>query len=139
MRNSMRSLLRALAVIAVPSLSAFAQQQTRGATIAGTVRDSSSRPIAGADVVAQPGNHRIRSDSAGNFVLTGLDGGAYTVAARKGGYGPDRWDVSLSKSGRDVVKFVLGRRVQLDAVVVDVPPDCTAFSLDAFESRRQPG
>jgi len=77
----------ALAVLAAP---AFAQQQTRGATIAGTVLDSSSLPVPSADVVAQPGNHRTRSDSAGNFLLTGLDDGNYIVAARKVGYAPER-------------------------------------------------
>jgi hypothetical protein len=92
----MPRLLRALASVAVFSLPAMAQQPTRGATIAGTVRDSAARPVAAVDIVAQPGNHRTRSDSAGNFLLTGLDGGSYVVAARKVGFAPERWDVKLS-------------------------------------------
>src|SRR5689334_18947649 len=56
--------------------SASAQQ---GATITGTVRDSASRPVANADVVALPGAHRARTDSSGKFTISGIDGGSYTV------------------------------------------------------------
>lgn len=124
--------------ITLSSPPAFAQA-TRGATIAGTVRDSASWPIPDADVVARPGNHRTRSDSAGNFLLTGLDGGSYTVASRKVGYAPDQWDVKLSKSGRIELKFVLRARRQLDTIVVMARRDCPAFSLDGFMCRRRGG
>lgn len=130
----MRGMLQTVVIIAAASLPAVAQ--TRGATIAGTVRDSLAQPVPGADVVAQPGNRRVRSDSAGNFLFTGLDGGAYVVAARKVGYAPDRWDVRVSKNGRIDVKFVLGRRVLLDTVVVSASRDCPAYSLDGFMCRR---
>src|SRR5262245_8418676 len=109
---------RRVALLSVLAVSATAQQPTRGATIAGTVRDSSAQPIPAADVVAQPGSHRMRSDSAGNFMFTGLDGGNYVVAARKVGYAPERWDLKVSKNGRVDVKFVLARRMQLDTIVV---------------------
>src|SRR5688572_7704367 len=69
-----------LALLLIPAMGAIAQG-TRGATIAGTVRDSAGMPILAADVVAQPGHHRTRTDSAGTFLLTGLDDGAYTIAA----------------------------------------------------------
>jgi hypothetical protein len=116
-----------------------AQQPTRGATIFGTVRDSMSRPVPAADVVAQPGGHRTRADSAGNFQLTGLGGGSYAIAARKLGYAPERWDVKVSKNGRVEVKFVLGRRVQLDTVTVVARHNCPAFSVDGFMCRQRSG
>lgn len=112
-----------------------ATQSTRGATIAGTVRDSAAQPIAGADIVASKGNRRTQSDSAGNYTLTGLDGGSYLVVARKVGYAPSRWDVMVSKSGRVEVNFVLTRRV-LDTVTVVAPRDCPIHSLDGFLCRR---
>jgi carboxypeptidase family protein len=134
----MRELLKALACVALIALPVTAQEATRGATIAGTVRDSAAQPIAGADIVMQPGSYRTRSDSVGNFMLTGLGGGAYTVAARKVGYAPDRWDVTLSKNGRLAIGFVLARR-QLDTVVVTAKGDCPPYSLDGFECRRRAG
>src|SRR5688500_8382367 len=131
--------VRELAFMALFSLPAMAQEPTRGATISGTVRDSASQPIPAADIIAQPGNHRTRSDSAGNFLLTGLDGGTYVVAARKVGFAPERWDVKLSKTGRLQLRFVLGRRVQLDTVVVTARRDCPAFSVNGFLCRQRSG
>ena len=125
-----------LSVLAVP---ATAQQPARGATIAGTVRDSAAQPVPGADIVAQPGNHRMRADSAGNFMFTGLDGGNYVVAARKIGYAPERWDLKVSKNGRIDVKFVLARRMQLDTIVVTARHECHAFSVAGFMCRKRSG
>jgi len=131
----------AVGLAAVLALPAMAQQPSppRGATIAGTVRDSAAQPVPGADVIAQPGSHRTRSDSAGNFLFTGLDGGTYVVAARKVGFAPERWDVKLSKTGRVDLKFVLGRTVQLDTVTVTAKRDCPAFSVSGFMCRQRAG
>ena len=126
----------ALVLLAPP---AFAQQQTRGATIFGTVRDSVGQPIPAADIVAQPGSHRTRSDSAGNYLLTGLDDGNYVVAARKVGYAPERWDVKLSKTGRLEVKFTLGRSVRLDTVVVVARANCPPYTFNGFLCRQRTG
>lgn len=135
----MPGLTRAILLVTLLSSPAMAQQPTRGATIAGTVRDSASQPVPGADVVAQPGSIRTRSDSAGNFLLTGLGGGSYTVAARKLGYAPARWDVKVSKSGRVDLKFVLGRRILLDTISVVARRDCPEFSVAGFMCRRRTG
>jgi len=135
----MSRFVSAAALTALLALPAMAQQPTRGATVAGTVRDSAGQPVQAADIVAQPGNRRTRSDSAGNFLLTGLDGGTYVVAARKVGFAPERWDVKLSKSGRIDLKFVLGRRVQLDTVKVMARRDCPEFTVDGFQCRRRSG
>jgi hypothetical protein len=126
------------ALVLASSGAAFAQG-TRGATITGIVRDSLGMPVPAADVVAQPGQYRTRTDSAGAFVLTGLDDGAYTIAARKVGYAPERWDVKLSKNGRLELKFVLGRRVQLDTITVVARSACPPFSLNGFWCRQRSG
>lgn len=129
---------RALALTALTAASAVAQP-TRGATIAGVVVDSAMQPIAGVDVVARPGNHRAQTDSAGRFLITGMDDGSYVVAARKVGFAPDRWDVKLSDNGRVDLRFILGRRVQLDTVVVTARADCDAYSIAGFMCRRRSG
>lgn len=130
---------RALALTALTAFTAASAvaQPTRGATIAGVVVDSALQPIAGVDVVARPGNHRALTDSAGRFLITGMDDGSYVVAARKVGFAPDRWDVKLSDNGRVDLRFILGRRVQLDTVVVTASADCAAYSIDGFICRRR--
>jgi hypothetical protein len=135
----MRLLSRTATLLALFAPLPAATQSTRGATIAGTVRDSAAQPIADADIIVQSGRHRTRSDSAGNYVLTGLSGGGYVVAARKVGYAPMRWDVSVSKSGRVEINFVLSRHVQLDTVNVVAVKDCPIHSFDGFMCRRASG
>lgn len=130
--------LRALLLAVLASASALAQP-TRGATITGIVVDSAQQPIEGADIIARPGNHRVRSDSGGRFTLTGLDAGAYVVAARKVGFAPDRWDLTLSRDGRLDVRFVLGRRTQLDTVVVVARSACPPYTIAGFMCRRRAG
>lgn len=134
----MPSATRALALVLLLASPALAQQ--RGATIAGTVLDSAMQPVPGADIIARPGDHRVRSDSLGRFVLSGLDDGSYVVAARKVGFAPDRWDVKLSRNGRIEVRFVLGRRMtQLDTVAVTARSACAPHSIAGFMCRRRAG
>jgi hypothetical protein len=116
---------------------AAAQQ---GATITGTVRDSASRPVANADVVALPGTHRARSDSAGKFTIAGLDGGSYTVRARKLGFAPSETTVDISGSGRLNVVLTLDQRMpMLDTVIVRADGSCPDRTLDAFACHRKFG
>jgi hypothetical protein len=133
----MRALTRAVGLVLLAM--APAASQTRGATITGVVLDSAARPIFGADVLLRPSNKRTTTDSAGKFIITGLDDGGYTVAARKLGYAPDRWDVKLSKNGKIDLKLVLGRALKLDTVIVTAAADCPEYSLDGFACRRRFG
>jgi hypothetical protein len=123
----------------VPSvaLAADAQQQTRGGTIAGIVRDSMSAPVADADIVLRPGARRTRTDSTGRFTLTGLDPNNYTVVARKVGFFPETWDVKLTGSSRTEITMVLGRHLPtLDTMVTRASRTCPQFSYEAFLCRR---
>lgn len=134
----MKTVARTLALLVFSSVSAVAQ--TRGATISGVVLDSTKQPVAGADVVARPGEHRTQSDSTGRFIISGLDGGSYIVVARKVGYGPDRWDVKLADDGKVDVRFALGKRaMQLDTVVVAARGECPPHTLAGFSCRRHYG
>jgi carboxypeptidase family protein len=113
-------------------------QEPRGATLTGTVRDSLAKPIANAEVVAQPDAHRTRTDSGGRFAFTALDGGRYTVRARKLGYAPAEWTADLSKDGRLDITLVLNRQFPtLDTVFVRADGQCSPFSLDGFSCRRK--
>jgi len=134
----MRCVRLTIAFVAIGILPLRAQE-IHGAAITGTVRDSASQPIADADVVMRPGNHRARSDSAGRFLLAGVDDGSYVVYARKLGYALERWDVKLSNAGRVDVRFVLHRQQQLEEVTVTAARNCPAFSLDGFACRRHAG
>jgi hypothetical protein len=117
-----------------------AQQPTTGATVTGIVRDSAARPVASADVIARPGGHRTRTDSAGRFVLSGLEAGKYTIVGRKLGYAPTNWDVSLSSSGKVDIQLVLDHRLPLlDTVIVTAGRTCSAVTLEGFTCRRHSG
>jgi hypothetical protein len=116
----------------------FARAQ--GASVSGVVRDSASRPVAGADVVAYPGNHRTRTDSAGAFVISGLDADQYTVRARKLGYSPTEFRVSLSKDGHTEIKLWLEHSApMLDTLRVIAGRPCPLYSLDGFVCRKKAG
>lgn len=113
-------------------------QSANGATLTGVVRDSATQPLVDADIVVRPGNRRARTDTAGRFLITGLDDGGYVIYARKLGYSIERWDVKLSSSGHVDLKFVLRRQLQqLDTVTVSAAMRCPAFSLEGFECRRR--
>jgi len=133
--------LTILAALSCPILApAPYAQQPPGGTISGIVRDSAARPVAEADVTANPDGHRARTDSSGRFTIAGLDGGNYTVRARKFGYSPAEWTADLAKNGHLEVTLTLTPRLAtLDTVFTRADGQCSALSLDGFMCRRQRG
>jgi len=120
--------------------SALAAQEPHGATITGIVRDSSSRPVENADVVASPDDRHTRTDSAGHFTLSGLDGGRHTIRARKLGYTAAEWTAELQKNGHLDISLTLGPGfATLDTVYTRADGTCSIFSLDGFMCRRKRG
>jgi hypothetical protein len=123
-------------IVALPSLAAA---QGTG-VIAGIVRDTASRPVAGADIVVRPGLRRTRTDSAGRFIVTGLPGDRYGVRARKLGYAPTNYDVDLSSAGRVDIQMVFDQPMpMLDTIKVVAGRNCSEYSLDGFVCRRMGG
>jgi len=118
-----------------------AQEQTRGGTIAGVVRDAAERPVADVDVALRPGDRRMRTDSTGRFIFTGLDPEHYFVRARKVGFMPKAWDVKLNKSRRVDITIVLDRRVaMLDTMRIHADRKCAPASFEGFLCRQgRPG
>ena len=109
----------------------------QSASIRGTVRDSSSRPMANADVVIEPSGRHARTDSTGHFSFEALDPGQFTVRARRVGYEPAEWTIDLSKGGRVDIQLVLGARIAaLDTVFVFEPGrPCEPQKYEGFMCR----
>jgi len=127
--------LAAAVLLAIPSLAS-----AQGGSIAGTVRDTASRPVANADIVAKPGERRARTDSAGKFILTGLGSDHYQIRARKIGYAPTTYDVALSNAGRVDINMVFDQPMpMLDTIRVVAGRTCSEWSLDGFVCRRKTG
>jgi len=126
---------RVALAIGILALTSAAGAQT--ASIRGIVRDSSLRPMTRAEVSVDPTGRRVRTDSSGRFVFDSLDGGQYTVRARRLGYGPAEWSVDLSNHGRIDVQLVLGSRLALlDTVYVNDGRPCDAQKYEGFMCRR---
>ncbi|MEO8334318.1 MAG: carboxypeptidase-like regulatory domain-containing protein [bacterium] len=129
--------LQFAAALLLLSLPALAGAQ---GIIAGTVRDSADRPVAAADITVRPGDHRTVTDSAGKFIVTGLGADHYTVRARKIGWAPTTYDVSLSNAGRVDIKLVFDQNMpMLDTIKVVAGRTCSEWSLDGFVCRRKGG
>ena len=132
-------MIRTWAVAVALSLAAGVslQAQGTGGTITGVVHDTAGAPVAGADVSVRAGTVRARTDSSGRFALTGLGADKYTVVARKLGFAPTSFDVSLGKNGHVDIKLTFDRRMpMLDTVIVRGTRECSELSLDGFICRR---
>jgi Carboxypeptidase regulatory-like domain len=122
-------------LLALPALAS-----AQGGIIAGTVRDTANRPVAAAEISVRPGQLRARTDSAGKFIITGLGADKYTVRARKIGYAPTTYDVSLSNAGRVDITLVFDQPMpMLDTIKVVAGRACSEWSLDGFVCRRKGG
>ena len=66
-------------------------------TISGTVTDAStSKPIAGASVSTQPAMTTATSDAQGNYAISDVDEGSYTVTASASGYMDNSTNVTVT-------------------------------------------
>ena len=138
MRASVLSRVLALPLVLLPvDLDA---QEARGAVVTGIVTDSTKAPLEGADVYVRPSGRRARTDSAGRYLISGLDKGGYQLTARKLGYQAMQVDLSLSKNGRLEQNFELSRAItKLDTIRVTASGKCEGFSLNGFECRKKVG
>jgi len=106
-------------------------------TISGVVRDSTDRPVAGADVVLVPARRLARTDSAGRFEFQSVGEGQYVLRARRLGFLPTEWSVKLSNAGHVDVQIVLGPVVaMLDTMFVAGDGTCSRDHYEGFVCRR---
>ena len=90
-------------VILVPP--AFAQDST--ATVFGTLRDDSGRPVSSASIIAPRAGRDVSPDAQGRFELPGLPAGSVLVRVRAIGYQPAETTFSLRPAERRRWQVVL--------------------------------
>lgn len=134
----MRVAAAGLVVFSLALLPCAARAQ--GGTLRGVVRDSVKNPVPAAEVIASPGHHVARTDSLGRFTIGGVDGGQYTLQARKLGYSPAELTADLHDNGSlDVTLTLEHRMANLDTVVVSADGRCPGESVDGFYCRKSLG
>lgn len=109
-------------------------------TIRGTVRDSSGTPIRSAQVRVEAVNRIAFVDSSGQFAITDLKAGTYTLLARRIGWEPRSEPVVVREGEQVSVDLVLRRLPQaLEAVVVRADTTCPRFTYAGVLCRRAEG
>lgn len=135
MLGARSSLLVAAAVCGLASVS------PAQATLSGSVlNDPGERPIPNAEIVIRDANKTARSDTAGNFRITGIAAGDHSVMVRLAGYEP--WIGSITfVDGKTVEADFMMKPVvaKLDTVQVKARPTLYATRLRDFEERRKQG
>lgn len=136
----MRHILCGLAII----VGVLGASDARGqnATFAGTVMiDPTEKPLANAEIVFPELNRSIRSDSAGNFLITGLPAGKHAVTVRMLGYESFTTQITVSGSQKIEADLMLKASTQkLAAINVnDKSVGPYASRLVDFEERRKSG
>jgi TonB-dependent receptor len=94
----------------------FCQAQT--ASISGHVTDASSAVIQSARVVVTPGNFVTTSNEQGDFSVTGLAAGTYTVTVTLEGFSPSTQSVNLTAGQTEKVNAILQVGSSTEEVVV---------------------
>ena len=95
-----------LALLGLSSLSALRGQAPKGA-IDGIITDASKAVVQGARVVVIPGNLVATTNSAGQFTLSGLPSGVYTITITSTGFRPLTKSVTLGAGETQTVSAVL--------------------------------
>lgn len=95
--------------------------------ILGTVRDTSGKPLANAQIVVSVVNRVLQSDAKGEFQIRGLAAGVYHIDVSLIGYAPQHAVVTLPESGDDVRLDIVLRRssLRLTGVIVTAAPTGT--------------
>jgi TonB-linked SusC/RagA family outer membrane protein len=109
-----RLILCLIALLPAPSL-VFAQGT---GTISGTIADSTGVIIPNARVTVDGATKATTSGSTGEFTLTGMTAGTYTLRARLIGFREQSQSVTVTAGQMSSVQFRLGRNaVELETVV----------------------
>ena len=144
-----RRVFAALSVLALPLVLAAAVPTLASAQtgrVAGSVADSASRPIAGAQVSVVGTARQAISDDAGRFLIVGVPAGSYEVRAQRlGQRAVTMTGISVRANEETKVSFVLHRAaIELSSVVVsasrraekitDAPATVTSLGPEIIES-----
>lgn len=98
--------------------------RTAAPAIVGTVRDTTGRPLANAQIVVGVVNRALQSDANGGFVIRGLAPGVYHLDVSLIGYAGRHLVVTVPESGPDVVLEIVLRpsALRLTGVLVSAAP-----------------
>ncbi|MCX5754766.1 MAG: carboxypeptidase-like regulatory domain-containing protein [Gemmatimonadetes bacterium] len=114
-------------------------QSTPRSAIAGTVRDTSGRPIANAEVLTDSlGRHAI-SDDSGRFHLDSLKPGRNGFTVRRLGFDPASFETALAPNATLLIQVTLNSVQSLGAVVVSGERTIAGLAKAGFYEREQRG
>ncbi|RYY98525.1 MAG: TonB-dependent receptor [Chitinophagaceae bacterium] len=120
-----------LLAVLLPATGLFAQQ----ASLTGTVTDrATQKPLAGISIDLSPGTARTATDSLGNFLLSGLAPGTYSLQVTGVGYAPRSFPNTVLTSGNvQTLSVELERAAQelANVVVTGGRPSARATSLES--------
>jgi TonB-dependent receptor len=120
MRFWVRSLPWALLICHVVFISRSSAQNSSG-TVNGTVQDSSGSVLIGAKVSLQPSGRRAATDNQGQFRISNLAPGAYTLTASYVGFGDFTTTVTVASGQTANVVASMKVPSASDAVIVTAP------------------
>jgi iron complex outermembrane receptor protein len=119
MRRSLRQLLIVFALLVLSLLLIPKAAAAQGGTIRGKVADSTGAPIAQAVIVLDPGGLRATSRDNGDYVISRVPSGSYTVRARRLGYTTPSASVSVADGQTVSQDFIVNHTaISLTDVVI---------------------
>ena len=131
----MRSILYflSLAVFVIVVVSGLAMAQGDRGTIAGTVKDSSGAVLPGARVEVQKGPSAV-SDAQGQFIISNLAPGNYTLAVSYVGFSP--FSTSVTVAAGQIAHVEAALQVESASQVVTVNGDRELGEVEAINIER---
>ena len=119
MRRYLRQLLIVFALLVLSLLLIPKAAAAQGGTIRGKVADSTGAPIAQAVIVLDPGGLRATSRDNGDYVISRVPSGSYTVRARRLGYTTPSASVSVAEGQTVRQDFIVNHAaISLTDVVI---------------------
>ena len=94
-------------LLLLPMLAMSLSAQTDGAVVTGVVRDTSGRPITGAEVFVGRTDKPVTTNDLGQFRFLNAPAGAQWVSARRIGYAPVRRSVRISRNQPEEIELTM--------------------------------
>jgi hypothetical protein len=132
--------LRLGILLAQSSLIVATGSSAQGILRGRVVADSNQSPLAGAEVILNPSGRSVIVSASGTFEIGPLPSGKYRVLARRIGYEPSEFKVTISKS--DTVEVLVRLRngpQQLEPVAVSAEGPFISPAIRGLLDRRERG
>lgn len=109
-------------LVVASSLATVAAAQTGKGSLTGAVTDSLGGALQGAQITVDPGNSSAVTDAQGQFTITALNSGEYTVSVKYGGFETQTRKVALTA----------GQAIRMDA---KLKVSSTSENVDVYAGR----